>query len=107
MDNFGKVMKYDNEVKPFLLGPVLLKQKLEKIRQMFIKSLKNFDYERTTPLVVAHLGAAAVDVANSGVEEVVAPPRRGRPPKRRLSPRRPGKTPKVAKVSSHSALTFV
>ena len=102
MDNFCKVMKYDNKVKPFLLGSVLLKQKLEKIRQMFIKSLKNFDYERTTP-IVAHLGAAAVDVADSGVEDVVAP--RGRPSKRRLSPRRPGETD--AKVSSHSDLTFV
>ena len=88
-------------------GPSQPTAELLKIREMFTRSLRNFKYDKHTPLIVLRLGADAVGVANSGVEEVCPPPPRGRPPKRRLSPRRDGVTPKVSRVSSFSDLIFV
>ena len=65
-EQYLKTLKYNSTVKPFLLGPVNLHQKLQKIREMFVRSLRNFKHEKTTPLVVAHLGAAAVVKPSQG-----------------------------------------
>ena len=57
---YFKTLKYNTNVKPFLLGPANLQLKLQKIREMFTRSLRNFKYDKHTPLVVAHLGGDAV-----------------------------------------------
>ena len=91
---------YNTKMKPVFLGPVKLQEKLQLIRNMLVNSLRKFPYKKTTPLVVAQFGEAYVDVADSGVNEIVAPPTRGRPRKRPAAPVPQAATRNIAQVSS-------
>src|SRR6185437_12770560 len=92
-------MGYDTKVIPFLVGPVKLQKNLDKIRKMLVDSLKKFNYAKTTPLLTAHLGPAYVGVADSGIDHLVAPPQRGRPRKRPVSPPQDGVVSNIERVS--------
>src|SRR6185437_14741270 len=92
-------MTYDNNVNPFLLGPAKLQARLTQVRNMLVESLRKFNYKKITPLVSAHLGPVYVGIANSGINEIIAPPHRGRRRKRSRSPLRDGVIPGIERVS--------
>jgi len=97
-------MTYDNNVNPFLLGPAKLQARLTRIRNMLVESLRKFNYKKITPELTTHLGAIYVGTANSGINEISAPPQRGRRRKRSCSPVRDGVIPGIERVSTWKRL---
>ena len=75
----------DQDPQPFFLGYHRLGQKLFEIRLKLVQTFRNFNFDEYTPLIQECFPNLDLGVPNSGINELFAPPKRGRPSKRLLS----------------------
>jgi hypothetical protein len=72
----------DPDPQPFFLAHHRLGQKLYQLREKIVFTFRHIDYEKLTPLLTSIFGSPDfIGVADSGINELFKPPRRGRPPK--------------------------
>lgn len=72
-------LTYDQSPSSFFLGQHQLRRAIENIRDLFVKSLRSFKFERYTEILLASPLGDFVGEADSGVNLLFAPPKRGRP----------------------------
>ena len=75
-----KNLVFDENPSCFFLQSHQIQQRLSEIRTYFVNSLRKFPFQRFTPLVGEVLGADYVGVEDSGINQLFAPPKRGRKP---------------------------
>ena len=72
----------DMDPQPFFLTHHRLGEKLYKLREKVVSGFRNIDYETLTPQMTQVFGSLDfLGIADSGVNELFKPPRRGRPQK--------------------------
>ena len=88
LDELKKLRILDQDPQPFFLGYHRLGQKLFDLRLKVIQTFRNFDFAEFTPIVQEHFPDLDLGVANSGINELFQPPRRGRPRKADIKKRK-------------------
>ena len=79
LEELNESLTYDQSPSCFFLAQHQLRRSINDIRDLFVKSLRVFEFLRITPLLAASLGPGFVGIAGSGVNSLFAPPKRGRP----------------------------
>ena len=72
----------DMDPQPFFLAHHRLGEKLYRLREKVVCVFREIDYKKLTPLITKVFGSTDfIGIADSGINELFKPPRRGRPPK--------------------------
>ena len=67
---------------PFFLAHHRLGEKLYRLQEKVVCAFREIDYKKLTPLITKVFGSTDfIGIADSGINELFKPPRRGRPPK--------------------------
>ena len=75
---------FDRNPRCFLMQPKTIQQRCVEARKQIADSFRRFVFDLYTPALSEHFGPEVVATAGSGIDEIVAPPVRGRPRKPRL-----------------------
>jgi hypothetical protein len=80
-DEADESRTHDNDPHPFFLSFHRMGQKLHDLRLTVIQSFRNYDFTRITPITLEIFPDGVMWVADSGINELFPPPKRGRPRK--------------------------